>query len=160
MDDRPSRYRRIVHRPSSIVQFTNHVGLLCYIPGKLISHVSEDTEQAELHKTLIEQARRHRDRPTATEAKLWQHLRARQLDGVKFRRQQPIDRFIVDFCCLERCLVVEVDGPVHQHLVERDTERTTVLQALGYRVLRYTNDQVEHELATVLNAIREALAHT
>ena len=122
--------------------------------------MSEDADQAQLHKTLIEQARQHRARPTATEAKLWQHLRGRRLDGFKFRRQHPVDRFIVDFCCLEHRLVIEIDGPVHQRLAERDSERTTILQALGYRVLRYTNDQVEHDLTAVLDAIREALTYT
>ncbi|HEX9374075.1 MAG TPA: DUF559 domain-containing protein [Roseiflexaceae bacterium] len=120
--------------------------------------MNDDTNNAPWNKVLTEQARRNRARPTAAEAQLWQHLRGRRLDGFKFRRQHPIDRFIVDFCCLERCLIVEVDGLAHQQLAERDAERTAVLQALGYRVFRCTNDQIERNIAAVLDLIRATLS--
>jgi very-short-patch-repair endonuclease len=101
--------------------------------------------------------RQLRQEQTAAEAKLWYHLRGRQLGGFKFRRQHPIGRFIVDFCCLERSLVVEIDGPVHRDQPEYDASRTQWLQDAGYRVLRYTNEQIDQQLAAVLADLRLAL---
>ena len=103
-------------------------------------------------------ARQLRHEQTPTEAKLWDSLRDRQLDGCKFRRQHPIGRFIVDFCCPERQLVVEIDGPVHQEQTDHDEARTEALQALGYQVYRWTNEQVEQNLVEVLDALRRALS--
>ena len=93
---------------------------------------------------------------TPCEQILWQHLRGGKL-GVKVRRQHPVGRFIADFCCIERHLIIEVDGSVHQQQCERDAERTLMLEALGYRVLRFTNQQVLYETAAVLVRIRAAL---
>ncbi|MBK9713418.1 MAG: endonuclease domain-containing protein [Kouleothrix sp.] len=106
---------------------------------------------------LNDQARQHRAHPTVAEARLWQHLRDRRLGGFKFRRQHAIDRFIVDFCCVERRLIVELDGSVHAQQVERDRECTTVLEGFGYRVLRFRNDQVEDDIGGVIEAIRVIL---
>ncbi len=103
-------------------------------------------------------ARQLRHEQTPTEAKLGDFLRDRQLDGCKFRRQHPIGRFIVDFCCPERHLIVEIDGSVHQEQTDRDEARTEALQALGYQVYRWTNEQVEQNLAEVLDALRRALS--
>ncbi|MDQ2996808.1 MAG: endonuclease domain-containing protein [Chloroflexota bacterium] len=113
--------------------------------------------RASQHTALVIQARQHRSGLTVSEALLWQQLRARCLNGHKFRRQHPIDRFIVDFCCLEHKLIVEIDGRIHQTQAERDAERTAALEGLGFRVLRFTNDQVEHDMVSVLNALRQAL---
>ncbi len=114
--------------------------------------------RASQHTTLVNQARQHRVGPTVGEALLWQELRARRLNGYKFRRQHPINRFIADFCCLEHKLIVEIDGPVHQDQSERDAERTAALEGFGFRVLRFTNDQVEQDMVAVLRALRHALA--
>jgi very-short-patch-repair endonuclease len=103
-------------------------------------------------------ARQLRYEQTPAEAKLWDFLRDRQLDGYKFRRQHPIGRFIVDFYCPEQKLVVEIDGPVHHEQTDRDEERTQVLQASGYRVYRWTNEQVEENLAEVLNVLQRFLS--
>lgn len=94
---------------------------------------------------------------TPAEAKLWRHLRARQLDGYKFRRQHPIDQFIVDFICIERQLIIEVDGRVHDTQTERDEERTQLLRFQGYTVARWTNEQVLNDTAAVIDEIRELL---
>ena len=107
--------------------------------------------------SLQTRARQLRLEQTPAEALLWQYLRNRQLDGFKFRRQHPIDRFVVDFCCPERRLIIEVDGAVHQDQGAYDENRTAALQALGYRVVRYTNDQVELDIMNVLDSLRHHL---
>lgn len=79
-------------------------------------------------------ARGMRKQPTPAEAHLWQALRGSAL-GVRFRRQHPVGRFILDFWCPEARLVVEVDGEIHEHQQERDTERTAMLELYDYHVI-------------------------
>jgi len=110
----------------------------------------------DLQHQMLACARAFRRHPTPSEAILWQALRARQR-GVKFRRQQPIGPFVVDFFCAERRLIVEVDGPVHALQVEYDRERQWLLEQCGYQVLRVAADAVEGDLRTVLRAIDRAL---
>jgi histidinol dehydrogenase len=105
---------------------------------------------------LARESRRMRVEPTRAEAILWSQLRNRAL-GVRFRRQHVIDRFIVDFCCLDAKLIVEVDGPVHDGQQARDAQREAHLRAAGFRFLRIANDEVEARLESVIGAIREAL---
>ena len=102
-------------------------------------------------------ARSLRKRMTDAELRLWQHLRGRQLFGYKFRRQHPVGPFVVDFACLEAGLVVEVDGG--QHLDERakDEARSRVLEAHGFRVVRFWNDEVLKETEVCLEVIGQAL---
>jgi very-short-patch-repair endonuclease len=84
---------------------------------------------------------------------LWSGLRNRQLDGLKFRRQHAIERFIVDFYCSDLGLIIEVDGEIHDYTVEEDALRQQALEALGFTVLRFKNTQVDNELSSVLEAI-------
>ena len=100
-----------------------------------------------------------RKRPTRAEMMLWQHLRGKRMRGFRFRRQQPIDRFIVDFYCRQARLVVEVDGSSHQmeEAAEYDEQRTRFLNDLGLSVLRFSNEQVIYETDAVLNTIAEHL---
>src|ERR1700682_1407659 len=79
-----------------------------------------------------------RKKPTPTEDALWQRLRNRQLAGAKFRRQHPVDHFIVDFYCAEAALAVELDGAIHEHTREGDALRQAYLESLGLRFLRFT----------------------
>jgi very-short-patch-repair endonuclease len=102
-------------------------------------------------------ARELRGRQTAAEDMLWEALRNRRLDGLKFRRQHPVGPFVLDFCCPDRRLAVEVDGAVHDTWRERDAEREDLLRAAGYRVLRFPNEVVSGDLASVLEAIRSAV---
>lgn len=102
-------------------------------------------------------ARRLRSDITDAEKKLWAQLRDRQLCGVKFRRQHSIGPFITDFCCLERGLVVEIDGGQHAEQVEADQRRTGAIEKQGYRVLRFWNNDVLTNLAGVLERISEVL---
>jgi len=102
-------------------------------------------------------ARQMRREPTGAEAKLWQHLRKRQIRGVQFRRQHAIERFIADFCCLEIRLIIEVDGPVHQYTQVEDRVRQRFLESLGYEVLRVSNLEVFNHLQAVLDLIDEVV---
>ena len=104
-----------------------------------------------------ERARALRSNPTEAERTLWKRLRMRQLDGHKFRRQQPLGRYIVDFVCVERKLVIELDGGQHAEQVQSDVERTAWLEAQGFRVLRFWNYDVLNGPEAVTEAIREAL---
>ena len=83
-------------------------------------------------------------------------LRARQL-GVKFRRQHPVGPFIVDFCCLERRLVIEVDGGQHTGQAQADEARSEYMESYGFRVLRFWNDQILREIEAVLEQILSGL---
>lgn len=98
------------------------------------------------------QARALRRNATEAEVALWQRLRGRRLIGLKFRRQAPIERFIVDFYCPEKRLIVEVDGG--QHTAESDRARTERLEALGYKVIRFWNNDVLGNTLAVLETIR------
>jgi len=105
---------------------------------------------------LRDQARELRRTMTPTEMVLWQHLRGNLFAGLHFRRQQVIDGFIVDFCCLAAHLIVEVDGSIHDSQMEYDAERDRILGARGLRVLRFTNDRIMRELPACPAEIRAA----
>lgn len=102
-------------------------------------------------------AREMRHEPTQAERKLWQAIRAHQIAQAHFRRQHPIERFIVDFCCHDARLVIEVDGEIHQYTQEEDKLRQEFLESLGFRVLRFTNEEVLSDINTVVEAIHRAL---
>jgi 5-methyltetrahydrofolate--homocysteine methyltransferase len=102
-------------------------------------------------------ARELRGRETVAEDLLWRALRDRRLDGFKFRRQHPVGRFVVDFCCLERRLAIEVDGEIHASQREHDAERDAILAGGGLRVLHIPNAEVQTEFHRVLAKIRAAL---
>jgi very-short-patch-repair endonuclease len=106
-----------------------------------------------------QRARRLRASQTSAEARLWYALRNRNLARWKFRRQHPIDRFVVDFVTLEGKLVIEVDGATHSTALElaRDAERTRILESNGFLVLRVTNLDVYKNLGGVLEAIDRTL---
>lgn len=110
--------------------------------------------QPEIRRKMTEIAREFRKEPTKSEAILWQALRGKKLDGIKFRRQQPIGYFVVDFYNSVYRLVVEVDGPIHDSQVEADRARQNVLDLLGLNVLRIRSEVVEKNLSVALNEIR------
>ncbi len=99
-------------------------------------------------------ARQQRVEPTPAEDTLWEWLRGKQLEGLKFRRQQPIERFIVDFYSSELRLVIEVDGEIHQYTQAEDAIRQAYLESIGLRVLRFTNDEVLRDVKSVLTQHR------
>jgi very-short-patch-repair endonuclease len=97
-----------------------------------------------------------RNNMTDAEIRLWHRLRGRQLTGCKFRRQHPFMDYVLDFVCLERHLIVEVDGG--QHLAsERDKIRDMRLQAAGFQMLRFRNNEVLRDVDTVVEVIWMAL---
>ncbi|MGC1192745.1 endonuclease domain-containing protein [Candidatus Binatus sp.] len=96
---------------------------------------------------------------TEAEKRLWSILRNRNLNGWKFRRQAPFDSFIVDFCCIEARLIVELDGAQHADEKKRyDDLRTRRLEALGFRVLRFWNREVLQETEGVIQEIARMLS--
>jgi very-short-patch-repair endonuclease len=98
-----------------------------------------------------------RSTPTDAEIRLWSRLRRKQLDGLRFRRQQPIGPYIVDFFCPAAKLVIEVDGGQHAMLENEDAWRTRWLEARGYRVVRFWNNEVLANTNGVILVILESL---
>jgi very-short-patch-repair endonuclease len=90
---------------------------------------------------------------TDAERLLWRHLRRRQVEGLKFRRQHPLGCFIVDFVCIEAALVIEIDGGQHGERLAQDAARTAWLNRQGYRVLRFWNNEVLDNIDAVRQAI-------
>src|SRR6266851_3899233 len=101
-------------------------------------------------------ARKLRSSQTDAERKLWSMLRDRRLNGLKFKRQMPIGRFVVDFACAEAKLIVELDGGQHAVGVDDDRRRTAALEAMGYLVIRFWN----HDVLTNMNGVLETIAST
>jgi len=95
---------------------------------------------------------------TLTEAKLWSRLRAHQLSGIGFRRLHAIGPFIVDLCAPREKLVIEVDGSQHLDQHAYDAKRTASLESRGYRVIRFFNNHVENDIATLLQVIYNAVS--
>ena len=98
-----------------------------------------------------------RRRQTPCEGILWEALRRKNFFGCKFRRQSPIGRFILDFLCFQHRLIIEVDGGIHKLQKEHDEEREQYLREFHYRILRFTNEEVEESLPMVLKEIAKAL---
>ncbi len=110
-----------------------------------------------IHSEFLFQVKQLRTNQTDAEMKLWRHLRSKRFSGFKFKRQQPIDRYIADFCCLRGRLVIEVDGGQHQDQISYDETRTRHLNEQGFRVLRFWNNDVLQNINQVLEVIRQAL---
>jgi very-short-patch-repair endonuclease len=103
-------------------------------------------------------ARRLRRDMTDAERRVWRLLRSRQLEGYKFRRQQPIDGYIVDFICFEHRLVVEIDGGQHSDESDYEERRTRHLESSGFRIARFWNNEVLENSEGVCLKILELLA--
>lgn len=109
-----------------------------------------------LRRKMVAVARGFRRQPTPSEAILWESLRDRRLDGRKFRRQQPLGPFVVDFFCADERLIVEVDGPIHEAQRDADRLRQELIESLGLRFVRVAAADVERSLPAVLAKIRAA----
>lgn len=112
-------------------------------------------------KRFVARARALRESQTGAEAKLWQALRNRKLSRWKFRRQFPIENYVVDIVCLDAKLIVEIDGATHSTASElkRDGQRARVLEACGFHILRVTNAEVFQNLSGILETILAQLEH-
>ena len=105
--------------------------------------------------TKVARSKELRREMTPAEARLWEHLRARRLHNIRFRRQQIVFGFIADFYCHDAGLIVEVDGPVHEEQQGYDSNRDALLRQAGFEVVRFTNDEVFTTLDGVLTRITE-----
>ena len=117
-----------------------------------------ETTSIDRYDLLKEYAKENRQHMTAAEKKLWSLLR-RTFYGFKFRRQHPINDFIADFICLEAKLIIEVDGAYHCEAQQQmnDQIRTDILSDMGYKVIRFTNEEVLQHPKDVINKIKEEL---
>jgi very-short-patch-repair endonuclease len=98
-----------------------------------------------------------RKNQTEAEQRIWSHLRLKQMGGFKFRRQHPIGKYSVDFVCLEKRLIIEVDGGQHDEQRTYDANRDAWLTSQGFRILRFWNNQIFKELDSVKETIFETL---
>ena len=107
--------------------------------------------------TTLQRARALRKNSTDVERLLWKHLRAKRLAQWKFKRQQPVGLYIVDFVCFEARLIVELDGGHHADQLEYDEKRTTWLESQGFIVSRFWNNEVIENLEGVMQGIVDSL---
>jgi very-short-patch-repair endonuclease len=137
--------------------FFTSIFLSCSMP--------EEKDYSEnLHKSAkaltFENAKNLRRNETPAEKILWQYLRNRQLNGMKFRRQHPIDKYVLDFYCHERKLAIELDGGIHDEKMNKlyDQARTTDLNDEGIQVIRFRNEEVLNNVTAVIKRIIESIA--
>ena len=104
-------------------------------------------------KYITELARKNRINPTLQEEKLWLAISSKKLKGLKFRRQYPIGRYIVDFYNHDNRLVIEIDGSIHDATKEYDGNRDDYLHARGYTIIRFTNSEIETNIEMVVQRI-------
>lgn len=102
---------------------------------------------------LIKNAKKLRKNSTRAESLLWGKLRAKQIKGIKFRRQQPIGNYIVDFASFEKKIIIELDGGQHARAKEKDSKRDKFLNENGFTVLRFWNNEIFNNLESVLEVI-------
>jgi 5-methyltetrahydrofolate--homocysteine methyltransferase len=118
-----------------------------------------ETAGSELYSVLKEKAKEMRNKPTEAEKMLWNVLSNKGIENYKFRRQHIVGEYIVDFICLEKRLIVEVDGAVHNDVsqIEHDKQRTECLESKGFKVIRFTNNQVLSDFFNTIEKIRKEL---
>ena len=124
--------------------------------GRELTRNNYETARKSIYPLLNELKLKNKDNPTAAEKVLWSSLKGKKLEDYKFRKQHIIDQFIVDFVCLDRKLIIEVDGGYHNRtdVVEADALRTEILEKeFGFKVIRFTNDQVIQDIENVLSEI-------
>jgi very-short-patch-repair endonuclease len=123
-----------------------------------LSEIAKVSERHAFVRIVHETARKLRREQTVAEKLLWRHLRGRRLCNIKFRRQFPIGPCFIDFCSIERRLIIEVDSCQHADQSGDDEVRTAYLTSRGYRVLRFWNDQVLASADQVLADIEKFLS--
>ena len=104
---------------------------------------------------MLEKARKLRKNLTDAEKKLWAVIRKRQINNLKFRRQQPIGKYIVDFVCFEKKIIIEIDGGQHMENKDYDLKRSKWLEGQGFKVIRFWNNEVLENTDAVLETIYE-----
>jgi very-short-patch-repair endonuclease len=126
-------------------------------PATKDSLTRRERDRARGSDTLLSRARALRRQASDAEYALWKHLRGRRLKGYKFRRQVVIEPYIVDFLCLETKLIIEADGGQHVEQMAYDARRTATLEGMGYKIMRFWNNEILGELQSVLEQIESAL---
>ena len=107
-------------------------------------------------KPNIRLAKKLRKGSTETENFLWRYLKAKRFEGYKFRRQEPIGKYIVDFVCFEKRIVIECDGGQHSFQIREDRSRDEWFRMQGYQVLRFWDNEVFQKTESILQVIWEA----
>ena len=117
-----------------------------------------NTASPDRYLLLKDYAQKNKQIPTDAEKVLWEHLRAKQL-SVKFNRQHIIGDYIVDFVCIEKKIVIEVDGGYHSEYeqIDKDENRTQRLNDWGFSVIRFKNEEILGDISNVLNKIKSRL---
>ena len=110
------------------------------------------------NKFLVKRSRELRRNMTLPEKILWQFLRGSCFAGLRFRRQHPVGRYIADFCCPQKKLIIELDGGYHAATQREDTDRDRFLNEKGFRILRFTNDHIFDHIEWTLRTIAGELA--
>jgi len=112
------------------------------------------------NKDLVKKARELRNNMTLAEILLWSELRSKKVEGYKFRRQQPIFDYIVDFYCHELKLIIEVDGEIHSlyEQAEKDKKRNRILKINGFNILHFSNYEVEGDLFGSVKKIKSFIS--
>ncbi|MBO5642169.1 MAG: endonuclease domain-containing protein [Prevotella sp.] len=117
-----------------------------------------NTASPDRYMLLKEFAKKNKQHPTEAEKMLWEYLRGRKL-WFKFNRQHIVGDYIVDFICIEKSLVVEIDGGYHSEYeqIQKDEMRTDSLRRMGFRVIRFANEDVYGRIQDVIDKIKEEL---
>jgi very-short-patch-repair endonuclease len=121
----------------------------------MVTQAKQSERKARAPKRTRARSMRHDSK--YCERLLWGELRDRKLNGFKFKRQHLIEKYIADFACVEKKLVVELDGGIHKLKQDSDDIRDAAVRTLGYRVLRITNEELMRDLPAALLTIRHAL---
>lgn len=126
---------------------------------KIMEKQTGETASPIIYDLLKVKAKEMRNQPTEAEKMLWNVLSNKGFDGFKFRRQHIIGKYIVDFVCLEKRIIIEVDGSIHNlpEQIEHDKQRTEWLESKGFKVVRFSNQQVLNDTFTTIEAIHKAL---
>jgi len=114
-------------------------------------------ERIRTSQTVQAAAKRLRQRQTPAEQALWQRLRRDQIGGLRIRRQHPLGPYVVDFYCAKCRLVIEIDGDIHRFRHRADCARSEWLEARGYHVIRFSNEQVLGQIDWVTTEIEKAV---
>ncbi|MBK7130018.1 MAG: leucine--tRNA ligase [Crocinitomicaceae bacterium] len=146
---------------SSILSAGKDASTLGNLPNGTVEIVEEERPRylngkSEVARINLHRAKEMRQNPTPAEKKLWGELKTKQL-GVKIRQQHLIDKYIVDFVCISKRLVIEVDGDIHDLQIDEDLLRTQELTRKGFKVIRFRNEDVLNQITDVINKIKEEL---
>ena len=108
----------------------------------------------------MKKAKLLRSKMTQSESILWEKLKGKQINGLRFRRQHPINIYIVDFYCHTQKLVIELDGEIHKSQIEYDNERTKDLNIYGLNIIRFHNYEIEEDIDNIISKIKNTITNT